>query len=243
MANKNNTQKRLLEDQEEISDPFWLDSPNILFDKDRLSEFYISVDMTKDEKLNSIMRFGCYVSLIMMLYQNDIKYILIGILIGFVTFIIHTNDSENSEDSEGFDDKGKDVLSNVVTGEMTDKDDTVVDSEDTVKPTINNPFMNPSVFDNPVTFRASKYSDNTPESNKLKKDIYNKFSFNLFKDVSDIYDTNNGFRQFYTVPDNLNNYEEFKNFIHGDFKYSAKENTYDGFKNLYDPLQSKRHNY
>lgn len=207
---------------------FWFDDPNVLTNE--MARFYLVPGMSKNEKLNAITRFVIYASVLAVLYFNNVKYLFPIIIVLLVTYFIHKNTSEAFSGSCNHKFAGSGVNSEGCYG---------VDSE-TVRPTINNPFMNPSVFDNPVTFRATKYAENTPESNEIKKDIYNKFSYNLYKDVSDIYDTNNGFRQFYTVPDNLNCYDDFKQFLYGDTKFSSKENTYDGFKNLYDPLKNKK---
>lgn len=203
-----------------MSDPFWSDSIKILVDKERLSEFYPSKDMTETEKLNAIVRFFMYASVIAMLYTNNIKYIFLLVIIMIITFIINKNKDKPKETFELQQSK-----------------------IDTVVPTKDNPFMNPNIFDDPVKFKAPKYYENDEESNKIKKDIYKNFSFNLYKDVSDIYDTNNGFRQFYTVPDNLNGHEEYKDFLYGDMKFSAKENTYDSYKNLYETTQHNKQNY
>lgn len=198
------------------TDPFFTEDLSVLFSFDKLSSFYITSGMTKNEKLNAITRFFTYTTLSTVLYYNDLKYIFILLFVIGIMIALHSGMENFTEIS--------------VPTPKTDE---------FVKPTIDNPFMNPNVFDDPSTFKATKYSDNTQESNDVKKDIYSKFSYNLFKDSTDIFDTNNGFRQFYTVPDHINNYQEFKQFIHGDTNYSAKENTYDGFKNLYDPLNSK----
>lgn len=204
-----------------VQDPFWGDLPSILFNKERLSEFYFTSDMTKTEKLNAAVRASIYIGLICVLYYNDPKFLLFPIVMIAVTYFIYNNTSEPFEDE------------NEIEGTFG--------AEDVVRPTIDNPFMNPSIFDNPATFKAANYSDNSPESEKIKKDIYDKFSHNLFKDADDIYDTNNGFRQMYTVVDNgINDYDAFKEFIYGDMKYPAKENTYNSFKNLNDPLKSKK---
>lgn len=200
-------------------DPFWLKDPNILIHKDRLSEFYITNSMSKDEKLNAIVRFFIYSSILSTLYLNNPRYLLLILLALIITYFINQNSTETFTESDNIEQSL---------------------NPDTVKPTIDNPFMNPNIFDDPIKFKATKYDDNSPESEEIKKDIYNKFSHNLYKDVSDIFDSNNGFRQFYTVPDNINGHEEFKQFMYGDMKFSAKENTYDGFKNLYDPLKNKK---
>ena len=52
------------------TDPFWSGTPEILFQKNRLSEFYISNDMTTNEKLNAIVRFFIYACILSILYTN-----------------------------------------------------------------------------------------------------------------------------------------------------------------------------
>lgn len=203
-----------------VGDKFWFDYPQILIDHDRLSEFYISKDMTKTEKLNAIVRFFIYTSILSSLYTNNIKFLMIPILALVITYFIQVNSNEKFDES----------YENIIV------DDKIIEQV----PTINNPFMNPSVFDNIVTFKASEYGDNSPESNTIKKEIYKKFSHNLFKDSSDIFDTNNSFRQFYTVPNNVNTFEETKEFLYNDFATGGKEKSYNQFKNMYDPLKNKR---
>lgn len=205
-----------------VSDKFWVDDPQILIGHDRLSEFYISKDMTKTEKLNAIVRFFIYTSILATLYTNNTKFLLLPLLALAITYFIHVNSNEKySEDIE------------LDSSEINDEIDVKV-------PTIDNPFMNPTLFDNPSTFKASDYSDNSIESNAIKQEIYKKFNFNLFKDSNDIFDTNGSFRQFYTVPNNINTFEETKEFLYHDFAKGGRESGYNQFKNLYDNLKNKR---
>jgi hypothetical protein len=215
-----------------MSDQFWSDLPSILFKQNRLSEFYITSDMTKVERLNAIVRFFIYTSILSVLYTNEPKYLLLIAIALIITYIINENSTENFSCDNPNGETGKLTNDQIVFGEDPNLD--------TVKPTIDNPFMNPSIFDDITKFKPQDYSDNTEKSNEVKKDIYNKFSANLFKDAGDIFDSNNSFREFYTVPNNVTNYSKFLQFIYGDFNKGTKESSYNGFKNQYDPLKSRR---
>lgn len=209
-----------------MSDPFWFDKPEILFKQNRLAEFYITKNMTKIEKLNAIVRFFIYTSIVSILYTNNPKYTLLILFALLLTYFIYVNSTENFDCN--------DPIQNSTPGGESDEDLTPV------KPTINNPFMNPSIFDDITKWKPTDYSDNTQVSNEVKKDIYNKFSYNLYKDVSDVFDTNNDLRTYYTVPNNITNYDKFLKFIYKDFNHGSKQSTYNGFKNNYKNLKSQR---
>jgi hypothetical protein len=210
----------------EITDSFWLDSPEILYRTDRLTEFFVSCDMNNTEKMNALMRFGIYISIILVLYYSEPKYLLLIILVAFITIFVNMNSS--SENYTIF----------------TPSSNVPIIGNKRTKPTLNNPFMNSSsidFFDNPDKPIAEDYSTVTQESLKVKKDIKDAFDYNLYQDIGDLYSTSNSFRQFYTVnngdyiPDRNGDY---KNFLFGGMT-SGKQNTYEDFKNLSDPLQNR----
>ena len=101
-----------------------------------------------------------------------------------------------------------------------------------VKPTVDNPFMNPS----PMAPRniAPPCSPLEEGNQKLIEKSFNK---NLFKDANDIFNHRNGFRQFYTVPGNTfpNNRDTFmkwcysrpKTCLEGNGNQCVANNNYD----------------
>ena len=67
----------------------------------------------------------------------------------------------------------------------------------TVKPTVENPFMNINLITD------NKEKENAPPSwnnDNIQKDIEDKFGYNLYRDVGDLYGKSNSQRQYYTVP-------------------------------------------
>ena len=52
-------------------DKFWYDDIKILFNTQRLTEFFPNKNMNMDEKLNAIARFSIYLGLVLYVYNGD----------------------------------------------------------------------------------------------------------------------------------------------------------------------------
>ena len=70
------------------SDPFWLNDFKILIEKSRLIEFFPTYDMTISEKLNAITRLMFYISIVLMIYTQNVEYIFLFILTCIVTILL-----------------------------------------------------------------------------------------------------------------------------------------------------------
>jgi hypothetical protein len=191
---------------------FWAEDLNVLVDASKLIKFFPTKFQTDTEKLNSIMRFTMNVSIVLTMYHNDPRYLLISLIGAVITYTVFTINQEDKEHME-----------NGIVSPDKPKVNTA--------PTLNNPFMNHSVFDiieNPDKPPAEFYADNTEGSKKIQEDIEDKFSYNLFKDVEQVYDKVNSQRQFYTMPSTTNpdNRETLQKWLYGDMP-SYKDNTYD----------------
>lgn len=214
----------------EITDPFWLKDISILVKPDRLLEFFISKDQSISEKLNSIARFGIYISIVLAMYHSNPKYLTLSLLTFLITYLIYTN----IDRKEFMED---DILS-------ADQIKENIIYKDSVKPTINNPFGNSSIIDiidNPKRKPMVDYSEHNDESLKVKEDITEAFNYNLYRDVSDVYGRKNSQRQYYTTPSRgsipADPQGEFKNWLYGKMP-SCKDNQYNCLK--YENLMAKR---
>lgn len=166
-------------------DPFWSQNINVLLDKKRLVEFVPTKDMTYEEKLNALTRFFIYASIILILYMREWWTMYIPLLgMGFTIFLYKTSKGTRASPSEYKPEKTYKL-----------KVDTIQPSQ-CVSPTRMNPFMN-ILFnewtDNPNRAPACEYKG-------IDDDIEQNFSFNLYRDVDDIFNKNNSQRQFYTTP-------------------------------------------
>jgi len=159
-------------------DKFWYDEPSILFNFQRLDEFFPSKDMTIEEQLNSVVRLSIYSSVIMYLYTFNVNYLYISAITLIFTFLVYRY-SGIKENNETFIDSNTKI----------------------VTPTTNNPFMNVlhnDYLQNPNREAVSKLNNYiNPNMNSV---IEKKFNYNLYKDSSDIFNRKNSQRQFYTMP-------------------------------------------
>lgn len=210
----------------EVVDPIWSEDISILFRTDRLLEFFISEDQSTSEKLNSIARFGIYISIVLTLYHKNAKYLTLSLLTFIITYLIY----ENLGDRENLDVVAK---NNMETKEYT-------------KPTINNPFGNSSVMDiidDPKRPPMVKYGDYNEKSLNVKENIQEAFNYNLYKDLGDLYGKANSQRQFYTTPSRgtipADPDGKFKNWLYGSMP-SCKDNTYECLKTIHETPTRKR---
>ena len=169
----------------EKRDDFWYNDPSILISTDRLDEFFPSKVMTFEEQLNAFVRLMSYLSIILTAYTKNVNYIYLSLFSFIFSYLIY----KNSDESLSSKLKKEDFISNYDS------------KKNYILPTIDNPFMNVQFDDyikNPQREAISKLNNyKNPNLNKL---IDQKFNYNLYKDVSDIFDKNNSQRQFYTTP-------------------------------------------
>lgn len=162
------------------SDPFWFNKLEILFDKDRITEFFPNKFMSHSEKLNAILRFAVYSSIILILYYKRSNLLIIPICIAGLTLYIYKYNRlpENKDENKKF--KLKHL------------------SQECELPSKDNPFMNTLVHE--LNDGPKKPHCNTDDDD-VKEEVEKHFNYNLYKDVNDIYDKTNSQRQFYTMPE------------------------------------------
>ena len=203
------------------NDPFWLNNPQILIDPKRLNEFFPHPTMSKIEQLNAIVRFTVYLGVILSMIRLDIRYLFITFSGFIITFMVYQN-SEKIENISKYD-----MFKN---NSKKNKDHVYV------KPSYDNPFMNPTLSDFKNNPNREAYSKKCFIDNKqLKSDIEDKFNYNLYQDADDVFSKSNSQRQFYTVPSTTipNKQNDFANWLYGK-SYACKENN--GFQcNINNP--------
>ena len=153
---------------------FWYNNLNELIKKDHLSKLIPNKNFTSNENLNTIVRLSILLTLFLVLFTNDINYIVVILSTLIITYFIH-----------GY---RENIIIENLEEEMS-----------TVYPTINNPFMNisPDEYLNNLDRKVPK---DLLTNKKLQNEIERSFDHNLYKDASDIFNRNNSQRQFYTMP-------------------------------------------
>lgn len=172
----------------DMNDPFWLDDYKILFYKERLTAFFPTIQMTLIEKLNSIFRLSIYLSIILYLLTNNYLYLYIMIIVGGFTCFIYYTQKDNIE-----------LYFNSIpeSNENRIEKNILEEKNNEVKPTVENPFMNINLITDNKDKEAALPSWN---NEKIQKNIEDKFGYNLYRDVGDLYGKSNSQRQYYTMP-------------------------------------------
>lgn len=221
------------------SDPFWYDDFFIIFQSDRLTEFFPTKDQTLEEKFNSLVRLSLYISIILFYYHKNYKYysIFLGALL--ITFFIYTN-QPNIQDQANI----------IETKQVQEKkDETKVEglentNTECTKPTLDNPFMNVTMKDylnfdeknDQIVDRPPACDISKPE---IKEEMDEMFNHNLFKDVNDVFGKMNSQRQFYTMPNTTipNAQDEFARWLYLNPKTCKEDQE---FCLPYEDLRAKR---
>lgn len=195
------------------SDDIWFKNFHVLFKIDRLVEFFPNKMQTLDERMNSIVRLGIYSSLLLSAYKRNISYLAWIIVVFILTYIIYKNYNK-----EKFEEETKELIS-------------ILKKKQKITPTYNNPFMNTTMADyteNPDKDEVENYYQDTADAEKTREDINDKFNYNLYQSVEDVYEKNNSRRQFYTTPNTQipSDQDKYLDFLYGDMK-SCKTNVED----------------
>lgn len=203
-----------IETSKYITDPFWYDDIEILWDSDRLIEFFPSKDHTIEERLNAIMRLCIYISILLLAYGRKHEYIFIAVGGGLFTYYIYKNKSQREKE-----------LKKLHFEELS-KIEGFEDIECS-KPTLDNPFMNATMKDY-MNIKEGKIVDRPPACDitvpDVKEEVDKLFNNNLYRDIDDVFGKMNSQRQFYTMPSTTipNDRESFQKWLY-DSPMTCKE--------------------
>jgi len=193
----------------ERSDPFWGDKISILFQLNRMTEFFPVTQMSDVEKMNAIARFSIIASLLMFLYTGKTWPAYILVLGLGLSMYMHTAREKLGENELAAHPKTAEEADKILRGEAPKnhryidrdfmKDYEGMGNETCQEPTENNPFGNVLITDYERPYRppACYRGNETPKRKAIQEKYFYK---NLFLDVDDIFQKNNGQRQFYTNP-------------------------------------------
>ena len=170
------------------NDPIWYEKPSVLFSINNITNFFPSELDSYSEKLNSIVRFSMYLSVILMIVKTNYLYIYIFLITCLITFLLHKN--------------------NVNIEKLSSS----IEYNKCIEPTKNNPFMNVLMSD--YKYNPKRRGCNIDDS--VKERISKSFNYNLYQDVSDIYQNSNSQRQYYTMPSTTipNDQSSFANWLY-----------------------------
>lgn len=171
-----------------LGDDFWFNDYKILFTLNNLDNFFPTKKMTVIEKLNAIFRLAIYLSVALYLISSNYHYFYIMIITGAFTVYIYKTQKDNMD---LYFNLNEDSFQNIVNKTVLDN------NKETIKPSVQNPFMNINLITDDKTKEKAPTSWNNED---LQKTIEDKFGYNLYRDVGDLYGKSNSQREFYTTP-------------------------------------------
>jgi len=192
-----------------MSEVFWLNNPKILFNKNHITEIWITQNMTQTQKLNAISRFVILLTTIGYMFLQKYSIVIIGLITLGIICVIHNQMNQTTEIKETFD--------NLTDG-----------LKSSTAPTTKNPLMNVMMNEyneNPTRPGASDISDpiTIQQINSAAKELIletntdNTDNKKLFNDMADEYDFEQSMRPFHSTANTLipNDQKGFTDFCYG----------------------------
>jgi len=173
-------------------DAFWGDDPSVLFQKDRLIEFFPTGDQTLTERVNAVTRLIIYVALALSIYQGRATASHFSLVLLAMIYFMYRNQT----------------IVKLSTMESFTAVPAKKKVEACVMPTPQNPYMNFLLGDVPGRPPACK-GPGVEETASVMLDNQ------LFSDVDDVFSRNANQRLFRTMPETtgIPNYERFANWL------------------------------
>jgi len=203
---------------------FWLENPNILLNKNYITEIWPNSSFDLGRKLNAITRI-IIIMAILGYFLTKSHLIPVSAFVSLVVLVIIYKSKSNVLQKEGFKSKQKEEVESLKN--LMHKEFTV--------PEKNNPVMN-------VLMNEYKENPNRkPAAPAYNEEIHEKINENaqsknnkLYKNLGDNLNFENSMRNFYTMPNTQipNNQKDFALFCYGDMP-SCKEG---------DSLQCEKNN-
>ena len=140
------------------------------------------------------MRLTIYSGILISFYKKNLIYLSIPLVFGIISIYLHNNPKlfDKFNIIENFEPNDTQFVLAEFEKPQSSK------SQECIKPTLNNPFMNPTLEESVV--REAPACDITDP--QIKKEVEDNFKNNLFRDTSDLFGKLASQRQFYNIPNN-----------------------------------------
>lgn len=182
-----------------MSTPIFIDNPGILVDKNHIFDFIPNIKASTEERINAIVRFSLYFSIVLMIFKNNYRYSYIFVATLVISYFFYDTNRENfvSNNANNKVEEESDNNSLFCKGKSK-KDKEEMDNsvnKNCDEPKCDNLFMNVLPTDD-FSNKKPACSYTKEISKKVNNGFYNKFK----KDVSTFYNQDFGMRQFYSMP-------------------------------------------
>ena len=230
---------------------YWFqDLSGTIFNLEYVLKIIPKTDMTYPEKINALVRLSIYIGLILALFYSNYLFLYIPILTMLLTYILYLfriDQLEQTRANTGATSKLNEIptttekslmdklMGSTTSGKPGETFEDILNIRRCTKPSGNNPFMNPLIFDSRL--RDSACDAIKPENQLQIEREYNKY---CIKDISDVWNHNSGRRQFYTVASTTypNDQGAFANWLYRRPPTCKEGNGAQCIANYYTPLNS-----
>jgi len=175
--------------------PFWYNNPKILVEQNYLFEIFPVKEYDMVRKLNAIMRFSIYYTIIVYLYNKNTNIFAIPLIVGIITYFIFKNNSSIQKENIMNNLKNDNTLYEEIPLDVS----TLSHNVGCQIPTKDNPFMNTPYFDIAADKGLPK-SCTSYDNKGIQRKIETEFDKGLYKNYTDIFGKENSQRQFFSIP-------------------------------------------
>ena len=213
--------------------PFWINDPFILINKNQLTDFWPTENMSRNQKLNAISRMVIVLTLIGLLITQTFKILITGLITLAIIVILYLIQNKGPIPAKKENFANLNMISNnfssptksnpMMNVVLTDYKDNPEKLE--AAPAFYEPVEN-DINETTKEFIAEQFGGNIEETQKMKD--------KLFCDLGDNFIFNQSMRNFYATPNTTipNDQTAFADYCYGDM-ISCKEQ---------DPIACSRHN-
>ena len=196
---------------------FWLENPNIILNKNYITEIWPSDNFDLARKLNAITRIILIMAILGYYLTKSINIIISSLVTLVILVIIHKN---KSKVNESFDNKvnleaNKEIVKDILKTEFT-------------MPNNKNPLMNVMMDDykyNNKKKRAAPANQDIVNEEINKKGKINKDKLKLYGNLGDNLAHEHSMRNFYSMPNTTipNKQKDFAKFCYGNTAFYKDE--------------------
>jgi len=202
-----------------MSKTIWYEDLMGFITKDNYFQLLPMSDMSLEEKLNALLRFFLYLSIVLALVLKNAKYLFIVLVPGILSIVFYQFETRDRRYAETF---------------LKEQNLDIVDNQLCTRTTIENPFMNPNIVD-------IQYNPERPSAcdlDKVKDKVNDNFKQRVYKDVNDLWGTSYSAREFYTVPSTTipNDQDGFSKWLYGSGPTCKEGNGIECKQNMYRPI-------
>ena len=178
-----------------MSTPIFIENPGILVDKNHIFDFIPDIKASTEERINAIVRFSLYFSVVLMIFKNNYRYSYIFVATLIISYFFYDTNKENFV---GNTEQSNNINNSLFCKDQKEKDTETLNNsvnKNCDEPTCDNLFMNILPTDD-FSKKKPACSYTKEVSRKVNNGFYNKFK----KDVNTFYNQDFGMRQFYSMP-------------------------------------------